>query len=688
MKTMVAAFLTTLAVALGITYGWQPDPGSDAGEVQYIVQISPDQVGRLSQLGDITSTIDPSIRSRVSRIVIRVGDGPVPKITPSRNQMRSGLERAATSGPFSANRNTSLSGDLAPIPIPEMPLDGHRQSLQPIAGIDSARSSGTSLMKPNPDGFSLPPSMADAANEAKTAFSNTANNMLRETAQNTANQFGNEIKQRGSGAINDIRNAFGRGPANPTGNPSTSGNAAATAPRSIVPPPSPSSGGLTFAGNQAGGPSTDASSRDATYQRYTNRGTVGQTAAPSTGAFGAPGAFTPPNTNANANVRYQNDQYQNDQRQNNSYSNNPYPATARGSAQSEFVGPQVPSDWRYGTADQNSGSQNNSLQSRGMLDAGTNRSADNRTNANETFGRVPASLQGMAAQNDPRNSQGRGQTGLNSPAAPPLLGPGALNQTTQPQPATASDRPDPTLDQDQLAVGGWSFVANQLYDKFNRVIDPQTVRQQRERRIYEAQQRQRYDSDPQRYASRDPQASIDAGSSSQWPNDTALPSSARTEYPTARSDYNTSYEQSLANNRQTQIGASDFSDPRYSTQIADTSADLERQRMMQNEQTRYQNDLRDSGRDFNRGVSATRPVPTPADSDLQSPSDRREAYDENDRTQTSDSSSTRTHSNQSLINGLLLFSGIANVYLFHLLRGIRVRYRDLVSNRRMNEVAA
>ena len=68
-----------LLAAGGINYGWKPD---DQGGVEYVIQIPPDQLQELQRIGQVSSAIDPAVRGHVSRIVVQVGEGPLPRITP------------------------------------------------------------------------------------------------------------------------------------------------------------------------------------------------------------------------------------------------------------------------------------------------------------------------------------------------------------------------------------------------------------------------------------------------------------------------------------------------------------------------------------------------------------------------------------------------------------------------------
>ena len=82
----------------------------------------------------------------------------------------------------------------------------------------------------------------------------------------------------------------------------------------------------------------------------------------------------------------------------------------------------------------------------------------------------------------------------------------------------------------------------------------------------------------------------------------------------------------------------------------------------------------------------------PSANDIRSPSDRRTdgtlVNTRGNETGINDAlAEPKSYTPTPLINGLLLFSGIANCYLFIWLRNIRVRYKDLVATKRMAEAA-
>ncbi len=148
-----------MVAAIGITYGWHPD---DKGGVEYVIQIEPDQLDALDRIGEISSVIDPAVRGHVSRVIIKVGTDPVPKITPP-NLAKRGANSSS---------DGMVVADHAPIPIPEMENSPHAIPIPSPgqSGIPAGRT--TAVMKPDTGdaqsgpGFtfpSLPSSLRDSA---------------------------------------------------------------------------------------------------------------------------------------------------------------------------------------------------------------------------------------------------------------------------------------------------------------------------------------------------------------------------------------------------------------------------------------------------------------------------------------------------------------------------------------------
>lgn len=150
---MGGAVTLLLVATMGITFGWTPD---DAGGVKYIVQVPPDQLDQLERVGEITSTISPEVRGRVSEIVIRVGYGPVPREIPAHWMQTNASHPSGVSQVVSdenALRGLPIaSDDRRPIPIP-MSSNSTQPGIIP-GNVNSP--SITRLMKPQSGGMSMP----------------------------------------------------------------------------------------------------------------------------------------------------------------------------------------------------------------------------------------------------------------------------------------------------------------------------------------------------------------------------------------------------------------------------------------------------------------------------------------------------------------------------------------------------
>lgn len=260
---MGGAVTLLLVATMGITFGWTPD-GADG--VKYIIQVPPDQLDQLERVGEITSTISPEVRGRVSEIVIRVGDGPVPRQMPA-NWMQTNASHPSGVSQVVSDENALrglpiASDDRRPIPIPMS-----SNSMQPGIIPGNVNSpSVTRLMKPQSNGmsmpggfdapaptgaaptggFSMPPSLA----QGPTATGAANNGSLGDSLRAGAESFGRSI---GLGTPSTApTNA-----AAPNRDPSTT----------VAPPPFTGTGNSNLSGNpnlnntdraaRAGGPSTD-----------------------------------------------------------------------------------------------------------------------------------------------------------------------------------------------------------------------------------------------------------------------------------------------------------------------------------------------------------------------------------------------------------------------------------------------
>ncbi len=154
---MVGAVMLLMTATVGITYGWVPDGGAG---VQYIIQIPPDKIEQVARSGEISSQIPLEIRGHVSEVVIRVGEGNVPRVTPNHVLSRG-----------SGDANTVAAADQIPMPIPSM---GDPTEIRPIG---MATSPPTAMMKPAPQsgGMNMPGGfgMTPASTSPSTPAANT-----------------------------------------------------------------------------------------------------------------------------------------------------------------------------------------------------------------------------------------------------------------------------------------------------------------------------------------------------------------------------------------------------------------------------------------------------------------------------------------------------------------------------------
>lgn len=242
---MVSATLFAILAAAGLTYGWQPDSslGAKADSLEYIVQISPDMVGSIEKVGELTSTIDPAIRGRVSKVVVRIGNGPLPRIDPA-------------------------SDDRFAMAIPEM-----NSSLNsPIAGLPTRNQGERSVMKP---GFGDLDFLGDGdlRQNAESLRNNVADNVNRSTNElgRQAQQFGSDQLQRTADGARDWMNEA-TGAATGRDDRGSSINGLSSPSLNRVSPPPISGTNIGQATVRQSGPSTEprtgSISRDPTYRPY------------------------------------------------------------------------------------------------------------------------------------------------------------------------------------------------------------------------------------------------------------------------------------------------------------------------------------------------------------------------------------------------------------------------------------
>lgn len=189
---MIGAVMLLMAATVGITYGWVPDGGDG---VKYIIQIPPEKIDQVARSGEISSQIPAEIRGRVSEVVIRVGQGNLPRVTPGSLSRRS--EPLGQSYNRSENLNAVAAADQIPVPIPSM---SNPTDLRPIG---MGNTSPTAMMKPAPQsggmnmpgGFVLSPSTTPSTGFSSTPPATNGFNSAsleqaaRDAANNAAKQY-------------------------------------------------------------------------------------------------------------------------------------------------------------------------------------------------------------------------------------------------------------------------------------------------------------------------------------------------------------------------------------------------------------------------------------------------------------------------------------------------------------------
>ncbi len=224
---MGAAPVLILLAAVGVDYGWHPDgtTSPQGDNIEYIVQIAPDQLQQLKSIGEITSTIDPAVQGRVSRIVVKIGTGPLP-------QDAGRTSKPALSVQNGSGRPGNAFADAADnIDIPRPQITGAVAPVQLASdprGLAST-SRNESLLKPDPQGFTMPDSVSSAGQSALDQVRTGVNNaggQLEAQAKSALESVPGATKQAASDilnrAVDSVRTGINNNLApNATGQPST-----------------------------------------------------------------------------------------------------------------------------------------------------------------------------------------------------------------------------------------------------------------------------------------------------------------------------------------------------------------------------------------------------------------------------------------------------------------------------------
>ncbi len=271
-----------MVAALGVDYGWQPDGG---GGVEYVIQVQPDQWERVKELGEISSVIDPQVQGRVSKVIIRVGNGPLPRSAPSRPLSSTQASSFNQVAGGQSNSRTGSSNDFVPVPIPEM---ASARDARPIPGGSVAgafTATSESVMKPAPadspsSGFALPTALQNVADSVAGAARGVADQVKQDMGVNGSSQYEaslNQLRANTAAATNAATSrSLDQFAASPAGGPSTapvdygrapsSGLASNDATTRVQTPPFTGSDPTGMARARTGGPSTDPAEQSKEWQ--------------------------------------------------------------------------------------------------------------------------------------------------------------------------------------------------------------------------------------------------------------------------------------------------------------------------------------------------------------------------------------------------------------------------------------
>ncbi|HBJ35646.1 MAG TPA: hypothetical protein DDZ51_13055 [Planctomycetaceae bacterium] len=232
---MGAAPLLIMLAAVGVDYGWQPDgTTSPRGDnVEYIIQIPPDQLDQIRSIGEITSAVDPAIQGRISKVVVRVGTDKLPR----------DAGRAATVAAAS-----QAGGDNAQMAIPEI---GDSQNAIAQSQTDRGNQPGSeALMKPDPQagGFTLPDSLANPVRTNPSVSTDPAANR-----DNQWSDIGGRSTTAGAGTSASAAGTVPRGPSTDPIDPATRSTAW---PATVGQPGSAGTGNASSVSNTTSNPTT------------------------------------------------------------------------------------------------------------------------------------------------------------------------------------------------------------------------------------------------------------------------------------------------------------------------------------------------------------------------------------------------------------------------------------------------
>ncbi|QDT03386.1 hypothetical protein K227x_17680 [Rubripirellula lacrimiformis] len=711
----VPVLLMIAAMGMGITYGWQPDANNDG--IEYLVQVPPADIDRLQRIGEVSSAVDPRVRGHVTRVVIRVGTGPLPRRMPPGLPPIQDLYVQNSAGQKSTDQISNDQRDLAPVAIPQIG-DPHSAAAPTAADLSvaskpagkrdlaSADDGQVKLMKPDPQagqnsgtGYNFPTS------PIPPSLQNAAANL-----QSTIDQAGREINNR----TEQVRNTFGAATQNP-------GAASAPSGTGLVPPPSTrtqpnqtatnsaGNGGFApppFTGPPASGsnwgsdPSTNPSDRDNSWRDFagsTAAGTGPSTAPSSSTGFGDPRSAS---TAGNA-------------------ANDPRPATGLRTTDAfgrPPAGLATPTSFgATSPTSTNSASSAMTQYEQSQLDAQrrAQQIRDQQTQTATTSG-AGSFLEATTTRPDSRLSQRQLQAGAWSVDQSNRIwdqnGKIMLTESLVPPPndsnpsnsqyagGNTSDRYPPT--DPRLVRGGASVpdysaaqsntirntgLGSQTNDglqdpRYASTQDPRSAPTQDPR--YPSAQDPRYASaqDPRYPSAQDPRYASAQDPRYASAQDPRYASAQEPRYPSTQDPrFGSGLDRDSSRTSLAGAGAPSLTnsgrfaeDPRLAAAAGANSTLDPRWSTATNDAAREPPSMRDRASDFQSGREQPGSAAPPSSSPS-TPETNRNSLD----------SGREVGTQQPLFNGLLLMSFVANVYLIFWLKNLRVQFRDMVAAKRM-----
>jgi hypothetical protein len=184
----------------GIEYGWNPGPD---GQLEYVIQLEPQALDALRGGKEISSDIHPEVRS-VRRFVLRVGEGPVPRIAIAPEALEdSEAEDDQVTAPQTPRSRT---GSTAPRTIDRTATEGQRATSNRSGRNSSTTNPSGRTRESTGSGRSAPPLLSNNAQAVGASISG-------DDSSETGERFNeNQTDAEGQFTLTDDATEDGAGP--------------------------------------------------------------------------------------------------------------------------------------------------------------------------------------------------------------------------------------------------------------------------------------------------------------------------------------------------------------------------------------------------------------------------------------------------------------------------------------------